>query len=176
MTRPHTPAIALAALVVMLLTLSPTPAPAAPYPTPIVSHIKALDIPGALAFAMRGCLGNTNTWLGLSLLCPRSPAKPLEVTAYFGGFPSDARPVQLAVRNPAGAVSHFGPAVRGTPASGFHSPRITDPLQAIRFLNAALQPGSLVSNGYRSFRNQVSFSRNDTVRNAFVRCIQERSP
>ena len=168
----HRP-LASIAVAAFLLCLPALHASARP-PTPQPTEIMRIDVPDALAFAMRGRLGNTNTWLGLSLRCPRSPAKPVEATAYFGGFPSDARPVQLAVREPSGSVSHFGPAVRGTPASGFHSPRITDPLQAISFLNAALQPGSLVSNGYRSFRNQVSSSRNDTVRNAFIRCIQQR--
>ena len=131
-------------------------------------------MPGALAYAMRGRLGNTNTYLGLSLLCPRSTAKRVEITAYFGGFPADARPVQLAVRDAAGTVEHFGPAVRGSPASGFHSPRVTDPLQALEFVNAALQPGSLVSNGYRSFRNRASRADNERVRNAFIRCLRER--
>lgn len=147
---------------------------AATYPTPEIAKIETIDVPGSLAFAMRARLGNTNTFVGLSLLCPRSTSNPIEVTAYFGGFPSDARPVQLAVRDPSGAVAHFGPAVRGTRASGFHSPRVTDPLQALEFVNAALQPGALVSNGYRSFWNRASRSDNRRVHDAFVRCLRNR--
>ena len=164
----------LAPLAALLATALASSAPAATYATPEITKIVKIEVPGALAFAMRARLGNTDTYVGLTLLCPQSSASHIEVTVYFGAFPSDARPVQLAVRDSNRAVAHFGPAVRGTPASGFHSPRLTDPLRALKFVNAALQPGSLVSNGYRSFWNRASRADNQRVRNAFTRCLQER--
>ena len=98
----------------------------------------------------------------------------VEATAFFGGFPRDRRPVQLAVRTAQGTVHRFGPVVSGGPEAGFHSPRITDPAEAGRFADAAFRPGSLVSNGYRSFRNRAGEARNRAVREAFLACIGRR--
>ncbi len=174
MTRLRLSGLPLLSLALALAPGLASSAPPAPYPIPEITEIVNIDVPESLAFVMRGRLGNTDTYLGLSLLCPRSASKRVEVTAYFAGFPADARPVQLTIRGPRGQISRFGPAVRGTPASGFHSPRITDPPKALEFVTAALRPGSLISNGYRSFRNRASQSQNDRTRDAFIRCLRER--
>ena len=166
---------AMAAIATAIATASATPASSAPYPTPAFTTIETIHTPDALAFTMRARLGNPATYLGLSLICPRDTTRPVEVTVYFGEVPADTRLVQLAVHDPDRAVVRFGPAVRGTPASGFHSPRLTDPLDALEFVNLALQPGSLVSNGHRSFLNRVPKAENRRVRNAYIRCLQERS-
>ena len=68
--------------------------------------------------------------------------------------------MQLAVLTAEGTVFRFGPVVSGGPESGFHSPRIADPAEAGRFAEAAFRPGSLVSNGFRSFRNGAGEARN----------------
>ena len=45
-------------------------------------------------------------------------------------------------------------------------------MEAERFAGAALRPGALVSNGYRSFRNRTSETRNREVREAFIACLE----
>ena len=144
-------------------------------PTPEIADIDELDIPGAAAWAMKGTLGESGVTVGLAAVCATEGPRRVEATAFFGGFPRDRRPVQLAVRTPEGTVRRFGPVVSGGPEAGFHSPRITDPAEAVRFADAAFRPGSLVSNGYRSFRNRAGETRNRAVREAFVVCIGRRS-
>ena len=90
--------------------------------TPEIAHIDELDIPGALAFGMRGALGDTGVTVGLAAICATGGPRSVEATAFFGGFPHDRRPVQLAVRTAEGTVHRFGPVVSGGPASGIHSP------------------------------------------------------
>ena len=129
-------------------------------PTPGIAHVDDLGIPGALAFGMRGTLGDGSVTVGLAAVCATEGPRQVEVTAFFGGFPRDRRPVQLVVRTADGMVLRFGPVVRGGPEAGFHSPRITDPAGAARFADAAFRPGSLVSNGHRSFRKRAGEARN----------------
>ena len=81
-------------------------------------------------------------------------------------------PVQLAVRSPDGAVERFGAVLAGGPEAGFHSPQLRDPHDAQRFVTVALQPGALISNGYRSFWNRASEQRNQQVRDEFLACVQ----
>ena len=94
------------------------------------------------------------------------------MTGYFGSFPGVQHALQFVVRDVDGSVERFGPVVTAGPESGFHSPRITDLAEAERFVTIALQPGSLISNGYRSFWNRVSEARNSEVREAFVACVR----
>jgi len=140
------------------------------YPTPEITRIEALDAPGSVTWGMRGELGETGHYVGLVMTCKTDGSRTGEVTAFFGSFPGERHPVQLAVRSAGGKVGRFGPVVAGGPESGFHSPRITDPQEAKRFLRLALQPGSLISNGYRSFWNRVSEARNKEVLAAFLAC------
>ena len=141
-------------------------------PTPELRYLIEIDLPGAVAFVAGARLGTTRTALGLSLICRPPPARKVQITAHFGGFPADRRPVQLALRKPDGSVLRFGPAVRAGPSSGFHSPRLTDPRKARRFVAAALQHGTLVSNGYRSFWNRIPEPENRRVQKALLPCLE----
>ena len=144
------------------------------FSTPEIAQIDELDIPGAAAWAMRGALGNSGITVGLAAVCATEGPRRVEATAFFGGFPRDRRPVQLAVRTVEGTVERFGPVVSGGPEAGFHSPRIKDAAEAGRFADVAFRPGSLISNGYRSFRNRAGEARNRAVREAFMACIERR--
>ncbi|MDE0174767.1 MAG: hypothetical protein OYH76_16195 [Defluviicoccus sp.] len=164
-----TPAAVLAAI---LLCTIPDPAHAQ-HPTPEIQVIQEIPIPGSVAYGMRARLGATDTYLGLTFLCTLSPPVEIEITVYFGAFPADGRPIQLAIRRSDGQILRFGPVVHAGPRSGFHSPRITDRRQAERFANAALRPGTLVSNGYRSFWNRGSRRDNRTARLRFLDCLKQ---
>lgn len=141
------------------------------WPTSAIIEIVDLEVPHTVAYALRGELGRSGEHVGLGMICATGGAYEVESTAFFGAFPADRRLVQLAVRGADGTVMRFGPMVTAGPESGFHSPRIVDPADAERFADAALRPGALVSNGYRSFRNQVSEARNREVREAFIACL-----
>ena len=145
--------------------------PAPPWPTPEIREIAAFEIKGKVAYGMRGPLGDSGEYVGLAVLCALHGPAEIEVTAFFRAFPGTHRPVQLAVRGPDGTVEHFGPVVRAGPESGFHSPQLRDPHDAQRFVTAALQPGALISNGYRSFWNRASAPRNQQVREEFLACV-----
>ena len=144
------------------------------YATPETRVIDKFDVPGAVAWGMRGELGDTGYYVGLAIFCRTDGASGVEVTASFSSFPGADHPVQLMIRTLGGKVERFGPVVAAGPESGFHSPQITDPGEAERFLRLALEPGSLVSNGYRSFRNRVSEARNQEVLEAFLVCVKRQ--
>lgn len=137
------------------------------WPMPAIAYVDDLGIPGSLAFGMRGRLGEGSGTFGLVAVCTTEGPRQVEVAAFFGGFPRDRRPVQLAVRTADGTVLRLGPVVRGGREAGFHSPRITDPVGAARFADVAFRPGSLVSNGHRSFRNRAGEARNRAMRATF---------
>ena len=139
------------------------------WPTPEITRIEAFDVSGTVTYAMRGELGDSGEYVGLAIVC-RTDA--LEVTGFFGSFPGVHHPVQFSVRGANGNVERFGPVVAAGPESGFHSPRLTAFDEVARFVRIALQPGSLVSNGYRSFWNRVSEARNGEVREAFIACVR----
>ena len=161
----------LALLAVQVLLTVPTHADRV-YRTPEIGRIDKFDVPGALAWGMRGELGDTGYYVGLAILCKTDGASGVEVTASFSSFPGADHPVQLMIRTAGGKVERFGPVVAAGPESGFHSPQITDPGEAERFLRLALEPGSLVSNGYRSYWNRVSEARNQEVLEAFLTCVR----
>ena len=138
--------------------------------TPEIFRIEVADDHGEVAFLMRAELGSTGTFVGLALICSEGDPDGAKVVAFFGGFPWDRRPVQLAVRGSDGVVERFGPVVSGGPESGFHSPELFDVEEAKRFVTAAMSEGALVSNGYRSFWNRVSEERNDEIRKWFLDC------
>lgn len=145
--------------------------PAPPYPTPEIREIAALDIKGMVAYAMRGELGNSGAYVGLAVRCARRGPADIEATAFFGAFPGAHHPVQLAVRRPDGTGERFGAVLAGGPEAGFHSPQLRDPHDVERFVTVALQPGALISNGYRSFWNRTSAQRNQQVREEFLACV-----
>ena len=165
------PRLSLCALAAWLALAPAWPGLAAPpWPTPEITRITALGVQDTVAYAMRATLGDSGEVVGLAVLCAHRGATELQATAFFGAFPGRHHPVQLAVREPNGTVTRFGPVVAAGPESGFHSPQIRDPHEAERFVTAALQPGALISNGYRSFWNRASAPRNRQVRDEFVAC------
>lgn len=163
-----------AALLAAAFALSGAAQAGETFPTPGIAWIEELDIPGVAAWAMKGALGDSGITVGLAAVCAKEGPRRVEATAFFSGFPGDRRPVQLAVRIGEGTVERFGPVVSGGPGSGFHSPRIVDPVTAARFARAAVRPGSLISNGYRSFRNRAGEARNRAVLEAFIACSGRR--
>ena len=144
------------------------------WPTPEIRQIEVMQAGDGIAHAMRGEVGNTGTYVGLAIVCSEQGGEEAKVMTFFGGFPADRRPVQLAVRRPDGVVERFGAVVSGGLDSGFHSPRIFDGGEAERFAEAALREGALVSNGYRSFWNRVSEENNREVRERFIRCVRKK--
>ena len=166
---PRVSLVVLAAWITLAAALPGLTAP--PWPTPEITRITALGVKDTVAYAMRAPLGESGEVVGLAVLCAQRDAAALQATAFFGAFPGAHHPVQLAVREPNGTVTRFGPVVAAGPASGFHSPQIRDPREAKRFVTAALQPGALISNGYRSFWNRASAPRNRQVRDECVTCV-----
>ena len=144
------------------------------WPTPEITRIEALDVPDTVTYVMRGEVGDSGQYVGLGVVCAMDGSDRVEVTGYFGSFPGVQHALQFAVRGGDGGVERFGPVVKAEPASGFHSPRITDVAEAERFVTIALQSGSLISNGYRSFWNRVSEARNSEVREAFIACVRAK--
>lgn len=146
--------------------------PPAPLPTPEVHVIE--DVSGEngteVAFVLRAPLGDGSQMVGIALTCTKDTGI-LHAAAHFGSFPADGRPVQLAVRTAAGRIERFGPVVRGGPASGFHSPTIDEPSEALRFANAALSEGALVSNGFQSAWNRASEQSNAAARRRLEECM-----
>lgn len=142
------------------------------WPTPEIATILELGEGDELGYGMRGELGRTGQFVGMALICSIKGVYKVEAIASFLGFPEDRRPLQLAVRGEDGAIERFGPVVSAGPESGFHSPRMVEAGEVARFVNAALRPGALVSNGYRSFWNRVSERRNEAVREAFLACVR----
>ncbi len=140
-------------------------------PTPEVRRIE--DTSGEfgtdVAYLLRARVGGGPDRIGVALTC-FARERRLEVAAHFGGFPEDGRRVQLAVRDGQGRIERFGPVVRGTPRSGFHSPRIDDRTNALRFAAALFTEGALLSNGYRSLRNRAGAQANALAHRRLVAC------
>ncbi len=125
-------------------------APAAEAPTPTVGSLEAVRDGETDVLLARVTVGGAV--VGFALSC--AAARPL-MTVYLGPFPSRLQALQLATRTAGGSVTRFGAAFRADAASGFHSPRLAgDDLAA--FLEAVLAAGTLVSNGYRSYRVQLT--------------------
>lgn len=148
-------------------------APTRVLPTPEVWELEDMsaELGSDVAYVLRASLGEGPDSIGVALTCSAGQ-RSLEVAAYFGGFPDDGRPVQLAVRDGEGRIERFGPVVMGTPRSGFHSPRIDERLNALRFAGAFLTEGALLSNGFRSVRNRVGKEANALAHRRLVECIE----
>lgn len=104
---------------------------------------------------------------GMAFQC-RVGARPV-VAVFLGPFPPDRRPVQLAIRMPAGQVERFGDVITAGPESGFNDTILDDPGDQRRFARAALVDGALVSNGYNSFWNRAGAA-NGQVLAALTAC------
>ena len=164
---PSTPLTTATAAMLLASAIGATPA-AQQWATPEIREIEEVEANGERAYVMRGELGNTGQHVGFAAACTN---RQLAVTVFFGSFPAEGTPVQLAIRTAGGRVERFGPVVRaGGPRSGFHSPQISDPREVARFLDNALQTGALVSNGYRSFWNRVPPAQNRDALNRMREC------
>ena len=138
--------------------------------TPEISRFEVVEGAFQVGYVMRGQLGETGHYVGLALACRTDGSGQSEITVFFSGFPHNRQPVQLAVRDAEGRVERFGQPVQAGPESGFHSPKVTGREEVERFIRIALKPGSLVSNGYRSFWNRVSQAENKRVAESFLGC------
>ena len=156
--------------IILALAVAGSAQGAGPVPTPEASTIVKLDIPGTLAWTMKAPLADTGHYVGFSLICSMTVPGELKATAFFGPFPHDRRPLEVAIRTPAGTIERFGPVVTAGPESGFHSLQITNWVSILRFANASLVPSSLISNGYNSFWNRASTSDNLETWKAFRAC------
>lgn len=141
-------------------------------PIPEAGRIFNFEIGAATAWGMSAEQGESGLHVGLSLVCRTEDPAYAEATAYFGRFPADRRPVQLAVQSPEGSVERFGGEASWRPEAVVHSPRVTDLRDLERFVKAVLRRGALVSNGHRTFRNRASEARNAEVREAMLGCLQ----
>ena len=125
-------------------------APAAEAPTPTVGSLEAVRDGETEVLLARVIVGGAV--VGFALSCDGARAL---MTVYLGSFPARLQALQLTTRTAVGAVTRFGEAFRADAASGFHSPRLAgDDLDG--FLQAVLEPGTLVSNGYSSYRVQLT--------------------
>lgn len=109
--------------------------------------------------------------VGIAFRCDNTTRSPT-ATIFLGSFPADRRAVQLAVRLEDGRIERFGPLIEqhSGPASGFHSPELTDRGEVMRFTNAAVRSGSLISNGYNSFWVRLTAGTAATVRRRIAEC------
>ena len=147
--------------------------PAGRLPTPEVRTLE--DVSGEdgseVAYVLRAPFGDGGDMLGVVLTC--MPGGALQGATYFGGYPPDGRPVQLAVRAADGRIERFGQVERGTPASGFHAPMLNHPAEAWRFAEAALGDGALISNGYRSLWNRAGPASNQSAQLRLRDCMRK---
>ena len=147
------------------------------------AHAQSVATPEARAFAIRVDDGdyltiavaeplsgeNTGPRIGFAVQCERASGQ-VEAYLSFGTVPA-GKPVQAAAGRPDGPVERFGPVVRGGGASaGLHSPVIADKGDVLRFVDAALVTGALVSNGHNSVWNRIGAQENREARTALRRC------
>ena len=109
--------------------------------------------------------------IGFIARCERVSGR-LEALLSFGTVPA-GKPVQVAAGLPERTVERFGAVVRGGgPAAGFHDPKITAREDVLRFIDAALVAGALVSNGHNSVWNRVGEHENREARTALRGCAE----
>ncbi len=107
--------------------------------------------------------------IGFAVQCERASGQ-VEAYLSFGTVPA-GKAVQAAAGHSDGPVERFGPVARGGgPAAGFHAPVIADKADVLRFVDAALVTGALVSNGHNSVWNRISEPENREARTALRRC------
>ena len=150
---------------------------------PAAAHAQRVETPEARSFAIRVDDGDyltiavaepltgddTGPRIGFAVQCERASGQ-VEAHLSFGTVPA-GKPVQAAAGHADRSVERFGPVVRGGgPAAGFHSPVIADKADVLRFVDAALVTGALVSNGHNSVWNRIGEPENREVRTALRRC------
>ena len=159
-------------LMLALTACSGEDAPAAqlvnePVDTPRLTAYETIESEDQQLVTMRQQFPGANWNIGMAAACDQG--QPTIVVS-MGPYPSDRRPTQLAVRTPDNAVQRFGPVTEGGPESGFHSPLVTGAEDIERFVDAATQPGALVSNGYNSFFNDAEPADSEAFRQLLANC------
>ena len=138
-------------------------------PTPVLRAFERVQAPGGSTLHVLVEPDRGVGWrLGMAFQCP-TRGRPV-VAAFLGPFPSDRRPVQLAVRTADGTIERFGQVLVAGPGAGFNDTYLEDPADQRRFARAALQPQVLVSNGYNSFFNRASARANRQVLAVLADC------
>ena len=163
-------------ILALVITLAGVAAGAGPSPIPELSSLVRHDVPGKLVWTMKAPLGTTGEHVGLTITCSTTGPAELTATAFLGPLPPDRRPLQLAVHTPVNTIERFGPGVTAGPESGTYSPTFTDRTSVWRLATAALVPGSLISNGYTSFRNAAPPLVNRKEWEALRACIRQYHP
>ena len=166
MTRRQHTAAALS--VTVILSLGSSPPTAGQRETPELTSFERFNEAGQPAWVLREPDTGMGYVLGAAFLC-RSAEGP-QVAVYLGPFPPDRRPTQLAVRRTDGRIERFGPVTTAGPEAGFNDTLLLDTADVRRFTEAALENGSLVSNGYNSFWNMTPPRENNGVMNGLRRC------
>ena len=163
-------------LAVALATLSTTvaaPANAQQAPTPeATSMLTMIDDGARLAIGFAVPLPGVTDKIGLAVVCGRAE-RSLMAALFFGAFP-DGKPVQAAVRDPAGRIARFGPVVRGSSRSGFHDPEVHDRDEVLQLMEMAFAHGALLSNGHNSVWNRIADSHNRSAHRRLLDCAGER--
>ena len=169
-----TVALVLAAVFEFLTLTSAVSADTARTPTPEATEIVTLiDDDTRLAVGFGAPLPGVADRIGLAVVCGRAE-RSLYAALFFGGFPDD-KPVQAAVRDPAGRMARFGPAVLGSRLSGFHDPEVHDRDQVLRLMKMAFAHGALLTNGHNAVRNRIARSDNRDARRLLLDCAGEGS-
>ena len=137
--------------------------------TPFVHEVEQVEADGSIVAVMRTALPGAQWQMGIAAVCESGVAS---IAGYFGPFPGTARPVQLAVQGPDESIERFGPVLQGGPQDGMHAPRIDEPEEIDRFVNAALTSGALISNGYNSFYNSTDAAGQALFRDTLTNCGQ----
>lgn len=140
-------------------------------PTPaVVEYNLGADTPEGVTVGFGARLPD-GTRVGAVVACLHA-TRQVELAMFFGPYPR-SRPVQAAVRAPDGRIERFGGVERGSPRTGLHSPVFRDPPTVRRFIDAALVPGSLISNGHNSVWHRVPAARAAEARRALLSCSGE---
>ena len=130
----------------------PAPAESGQVQTPELVGLTEIAVEDGWGLIAATPLGRTGSNVGFAFTCEGDTKRPT-ASVYLGSYPPAGRAVQLAIRLEDGRIERFGPTIEGHagPASGFHSPVLTERSDVLRFAEAALRSGSLISNGYNSF-------------------------
>lgn len=168
------PASTAAFAVLFLLATFAAPAAAQRAPTPEAKSILTMiDDNARLAIGFAAPLPGVTDRIGLAVECRRAD-RSLRAVLFFGAFP-DRKPIQAAVRDPAGRVARLGPVVRGSRRAGFHDPEVHDRDDVLMLIEMAFSRGALLSNGHNSVWNRMSESDNRDARRRLLECAGERS-
>ena len=111
------------------------------------------------------------TRAGVVFLCDRT-SPHLEVVFSFGAFPTgiEVQPVVIPAEGP---ELRLGVPLRGTPASGFHSPYFEDAGEIRAIVDTFFVSGARASNGHHTVVNRLPPEVNSRVRERAYACISD---